>query len=183
MHALIADGAVARYPYTGTDLRRDNPGVSFPAGVLSDATLAQWGVLPVADTAPPAHDPNSQRVEQATPELVAGQWVQRWRIVALTPAEVAQRLQALQDEIVAQTQQRLDTFARTRGYDGILSACTYATSAVPKFAAEGQYCVDARDSTWATLYTLLAQVQAGTRPVPSGYADIEPLLPGLAWPT
>ena len=89
---------------------------------------------------------------------------------------------SLQDQIVTATQKRLDDFARTRNYDGILSACTYATSAVPKFAAEGQYAVQARDATWATLYTILAEVEAGTRPVPSGYADIEPDLPALAWP-
>lgn len=88
----------------------------------------------------------------------------------------------IQASIVSATQQRLDAFARTRNYDGILSACTYATSAVPKFAAEGQYAVQARDATWATLYTILAEVEAGTRPVPSGYADIEPDLPALAWP-
>ena len=32
----------------------------------------------------------------------------------------------IQAEIVAAAQQRLDDFARTRNYDGILSACTYA---------------------------------------------------------
>ena len=85
-------------------------------------------------------------------------------------------------ECVERTQKRLDDFARTRNYDGILSACTYATSTVPKFATEGQYCVNARDRTWAMLYQLLAEVQAGTRPMPSGYADIEPLLPVLEWP-
>lgn len=85
-------------------------------------------------------------------------------------------------ECVNLTQKRLDDFARTRNYDNILSACTYATSTVPKFAAEGQYCVAARDNTWATLYQVLAEVEAGTRQIPSGYADIEPLLPVLEWP-
>ena len=80
------------------------------------------------------------------------------------------------------TQKRLDDFAKTRLYDGILSACTYATSSVQKFQAEGQYCVNARDTTWATLYTILGEVQQGTRPVPSGFADIEPLLPALVRP-
>ena len=88
----------------------------------------------------------------------------------------------IQAEIVDATQQRLDDFARTRGYDGILSACTYATSPTPRFAAEGQYCVEARDATWAKLYEMLDEVLAGTRPMPSGYADVEPELPALAWP-
>lgn len=89
----------------------------------------------------------------------------------------------IQQEIVTATQQRLDDFARTRNYDGILSLCTYATSTVPKFAAEGQYGVTARDATWAKLYEMLAEVEAGARPVPGGYADIEPELPVLAWPS
>jgi hypothetical protein len=90
--------------------------------------------------------------------------------------------EVLQAEIVEATQKRLDDFARTRNYDGILSLCTYATSSVPKFQAEGQYGVNARDNTWATLYTILAEVEAGTRPMPTGYADIEADLPELTWP-
>ena len=85
-------------------------------------------------------------------------------------------------EIVTSTQARLDTFAQTKSYDGILSACTYASSAIPKFKLEGQYCVDQRDSTWNTLYSILAQVKAGTMPMPKGYSDVESLLPILTWP-
>lgn len=88
----------------------------------------------------------------------------------------------IRDSIVRDTQRRLDQFANTRGYDGILSLCTYATSTVPKFASEGQYGVEARDATWANLYEVLAEVEDGTRPMPAGYADIEPELPVLAWP-
>jgi hypothetical protein len=88
----------------------------------------------------------------------------------------------IQAEIEAAVQKRLDDFAATRYYNGILSACTYATSAVPRFKTEGQYCVQARDATWAKCYQMLAEVQAGTRPMPSGYADIEGELPVLAWP-
>jgi hypothetical protein len=89
----------------------------------------------------------------------------------------------IQDEIVTATQQRLDDFAKTRNYDGILSACTYAADPNPKFAFEGQYCIDARGATWTKLYEIMAEVEAGTRPMPSGYADIEGDLPVLAWPT
>ncbi len=89
---------------------------------------------------------------------------------------------ALQQSIVAAAQKRLDDFARTRNYDGILSAATYATSTNAKFAAEGQYCVLARDQTWAALYAILVQVELGNRPVPTGFADIEDELPVLAWP-
>ena len=90
-------------------------------------------------------------------------------------------IQQLEIEILMATQQRLDDFARTRNYDNILSACTYATSTVPQFQAEGQRAVDLRDLTWASLYQLLGEVQNGTRPIPTSYSDIESELPALSW--
>jgi hypothetical protein len=79
-------------------------------------------------------------------------------------------------------QARLDAFARTRNYDSILSACTYATSMNPKFAAEGQYCVEARDATWVKCYEVFHAVQSGQRPIPS-WEELEAELPPLEWPT
>lgn len=89
------------------------------------------------------------------------------------------------EQITAQytvgVQQHLDTFARTRNYDGILSAATYATSQVAKFNAEGQYAVEARDATWAKCYEILAAVEAGTRPMPT-LDELLAELPVLTWP-
>ncbi|MDR2489019.1 MAG: hypothetical protein LBD42_05975 [Desulfovibrio sp.] len=81
----------------------------------------------------------------------------------------------------AAIQSRLDAFAQTRGYDGILSAATYATSTVPKFAAEGQYAVEARDATWAKGYEILDAVLSGQRPMPT-IEEVMEELPPLAWP-
>lgn len=105
-----------------------------------------------------------------------------WTVLPEYPQPPTPTPDRIQTEIVTATQQRLDDFARTRNYDGILSLCTYATSTVPKFQAEGQYGVTARDATWAKLYAMLSEVEAGTRPVPTGFADIEPELPALTWP-
>lgn len=96
-------------------------------------------------------------------------------VSAPTPEEI-------QSSIIQAVQLRLDTFAKSRNYDSILSASTYATSAVLRFQTEGQTAVNARDNTWATLYTILGEVQAGARPMPSAYADIEAELPALEWP-
>lgn len=138
-----------------------------------------------------------ERIDGALPEgITVGGMVRQGAELVLDPDLLAQHeatvltahVQRLQKGIVVAVQKRLDAFAQTRGYDGILSACTYALSAVPKFAAEGQYCTDARDATWAGLYQLLATVQAGNWPtegagqMPAGYADIEPELPVLEWP-
>lgn len=78
-------------------------------------------------------------------------------------------------------QMYLDDFARTRNFDNILSAATYATSTVPKFRAEGQYAVEARDLTWAKGYEILDEVMSGQRPMPD-LDDVLAELPILAWP-
>lgn len=86
------------------------------------------------------------------------------------------------DHATRSVQKRLDDFAKTRNYDGILSAATYATSVVQKLAAEGQYAVNARDSSWSALYAMMGEVQAGTRAMPVSYAEVEAVLPALEWP-
>ncbi len=182
MFALVKDGAVVRYPYTPTDAKFDNPNASIPSAP-SDSDMEPVGAFRVFFTTQPAVTAQQVLAEGIpTFNAEANRWEQSWLVRDKTVEEMAAEAAALQQSIVAATQARLDDFARTRNYDGILSACTYATSSVPKFRTEGQYCVDARDNTWATLYQLLAEVEAGTRPVPSGYAEIEPLLPELTWP-
>ena len=98
------------------------------------------------------------------------------------PVVVPPTPEQIQAMIVTATQQRLDDFAKTRNYDGILSACTYAPSLIDRFRTDGVYCVGARDNTWAALYAFMADVQAGTKPMPTSFADVEPLLPVLSWP-
>lgn len=102
--------------------------------------------------------------------------------VAIVPHVPVKTPSELQAEIIAAVGARLDAFAQQRMYDNILSAATYATSPVPQFQVEGQRAVELRDQTWAVLYQMLAEVQAGTRPMPSAFADIESELPALIWP-
>ena len=78
-------------------------------------------------------------------------------------------------------QQHLDTTARTRNYDGILSACSYATSTSPPFSLEGVAAVAWRDAVWLYCYQQLAAVQAGTRDVPASTAAFINELPVISW--
>ena len=85
--------------------------------------------------------------------------------------------------LAAQIQQRLDDFVRTRGYDDILAAISYATSTVDDFRTEGQVAIEARDTTWAAFHAILNQALAGEREMPESIADLEDELPTLTWPT
>ena len=101
--------------------------------------------------------------------------------LAQQPTE-AEKNAALKQAIIDATQARLDKAAKDHGYDSILSLCTYAASAVPRFATEGQYGVQLRDATWAKLVMIYADVEVGTRPIPT-WEQVEAELPAIEWPT
>ncbi|MFA6213535.1 MAG: hypothetical protein WC714_29125 [Candidatus Obscuribacterales bacterium] len=84
-------------------------------------------------------------------------------------------------DFTAAVQAHLDATARTRNYDGILSACSYATSTNLPFSVEGQACVAWRDAVWLYCYQQLALVQSGARAVPESTAAFIAELPAISW--
>ena len=90
-------------------------------------------------------------------------------------------LAALKQSLTSAVQKHMDNTAKERNFDDILSLCTYATSAKPKFAAEGQAGVSWRDEVWAKGYTILADVEAGTRSIPT-VDELLSELPSFVWP-
>lgn len=87
---------------------------------------------------------------------------------------------AIIQEVTRHVQNMLDNFARTRGYDNIVSASSYANSTVAQFAAEAARCITLRDQCWATCYTIMEDVKAGKRPMPTVEQIIDEL-PQLTW--
>jgi hypothetical protein len=87
----------------------------------------------------------------------------------------------IQAELTNAVQRHLDSTARTRDYDGILSLASYAPSTVPKFAAEGLAGVAWRDAVWAYCWGVLADVGNGLRPIPTA-AELVAELPAMSWP-
>lgn len=91
-------------------------------------------------------------------DLVNGVWVlNQARELAATKADLTNAVQLM-----------LDQTAQVRGYDGIISAISYADeNAVPAFAVEGKAFRAWRSNVWAACLTVLAEVEAGTRAVPT----------------
>ena len=84
--------------------------------------------------------------------------------------------------LTAAVQAHLDTAAQAAGYDNIYTAVTYADEpAVPKFQAEGRAFRAWRSLVWAHCYQVLADVQAGTRAIPTA-AQLIAELPALDLP-
>lgn len=142
------------------------------------------GTVDAIEATPPDvgwYAPAGVKVAQSNPPTdEPGKWIEEggvWREVAL------EDVQAI---FMAKIQDRLDSFARSdnKAYDNMLSACTYATSTNPVFGAEGQYCVQQRDDTWAAandfLNTVLPKVMEGKRPIPT-WEEVEAVLPVLSW--
>jgi len=92
-----------------------------------------------------------------------------------------ERMVALKQSLTSAVQKHMDDTAQKRNFDDILSLCTYATSAKPKFKAEGQAGVEWRDDVWLYCYAELDKVLAGERGTPTTQELIDEL-PVFTWP-
>lgn len=149
------------------------PNTSIPRPFRAPEGYAEVQPAPI-----PEYDPITQVVAETDPALGDDGWVQTWAVVQLAPEQVAANTFAA---VRAAVQEMLDTKAAERSYDGILSAATYVTSTVPKFAAEAQACIAWRDVCWDACYAILNEVQTGARPLPT-VAQVLAEMPTLEWP-
>ena len=97
-----------------------------------------------------------------------------------TPPPYVPTSEQIQQRLTFVAQLHLDAKAREKGYDNIVSACSYA--AVPNiFQAEGIAFINWRSDVWAHCYQALADVQAQARPIPTE-AELLAELPAFVEP-
>jgi hypothetical protein len=84
-------------------------------------------------------------------------------ILSAPPPLTAQQQQELLEQSV---QNHMDEQAKLKGYDSILSACSYA-AAPNQFQVESKSFLTWRAACWAYCYQVQANVIAGTQPMPT----------------
>ena len=91
-----------------------------------------------------------------------------------------EQTEQLTKQFTQSVQKWMDVKAQERGYDNIISACTYAGSTDEKFAAEGKAAKEWRDKVWRHCYDVVAQVVSGNRDIPT-ISELLAELPKLEW--
>jgi hypothetical protein len=106
-------------------------------------------------------------------------WLAAGNVPTPLPGPTPEQLVA---QVEAAIQAELDRQAQAKGYDSILSACTYAMQpANAPFQAEGAAFVTWRSAVWHQARVALAAVQAGTKPMPTP-AEAVAAMPALVLP-
>lgn len=86
------------------------------------------------------------------------------QITSKTYGDTPEEIQAM---LTVKVQKYLDTTAQKLGYDSCLSVCSYVDTGVAKFDQEGEAFRKWRSQVWAKGYEIVAQVQDGSREIPT----------------
>ena len=151
--------------HTIVDIRNENPNISIPDGV--DCT--EYGYAFYIEVEKPQ--------VPAWYDLIEGTPVNNTQVWTLSKHSKDRIISSVSTILRGQ----MDEFAKKRGYDNMLSACSYATSTNATYAAEGQHCVNTRDQQWSTLYALFDQIDSGAIEMPTSVDEFVKLLPTMQW--
>lgn len=99
MYVKLTNNQPSKFPYTLADLRRDNPGTSFPADITNEL-MSSFNVYPVAATPAPEFDSKTHRAKQGV-ELVDSAWTQVWHLQELPEPQASANIRASRNQRLA----------------------------------------------------------------------------------
>lgn len=173
------DIATGRYPVSSAAIREAFPSTSFPEH-LDEADLSSFGFAPVRLSPRPVFDPMTHAVYEGEPELADGIYSQTWVIRAKTPEE----LSAAQTELLASYTSALDAHidatAKADRWDNRIT-CVMRAGYPNQWQAKGIAFGTWMDTCYALAYQIMADVQAGTRALPTIQEFISEM-PVMEWP-
>ena len=114
------------------------------------------------------------------PTFPQEEWVINWTTQTIERDEV-KRVEAKISSIQTSVQDMLDSKAQEKGYDTIISACSYTGYPNP-FKVESELYTEWRGNVWATCYQILGEWENGIIPEPSE-EEVLAQLPELAIPS
>jgi hypothetical protein len=133
----------------------DENGTQHPGQLLRDTSFREsQGITEIED--PERGDDETQY----TQEIDVDPWV------IITNKSPEQIKEITISKLTNAVQSKLDIDAQEKGYDSILSACSYA-GFTNLFQAEGISFLEWRSACWSKCYQVLAEVEANTRTTPT----------------
>jgi len=128
MFYVLTDGDdnVVRYPYTLTDLKFDNPGISFPE-TITDEVAANLNCFPVVPGTQPVIADTYTVNYEASVVKQGDQWVQQWVSTAATPEEIEERTDDKATELRVERLRLLEQFDWTQLPDVPVDTAAWAT--------------------------------------------------------
>ena len=165
--------------YSIARLRADNPNVSFPK-TISETVLAEYDVYKVVEQVEPEIDPTTHKVVVKGIENIDGVWTQTVEVVPLTEEEIQIAFDARIQFFKNIVSEYLDQAVIEKGYDNIVSACSYA-GYPNEYQLEAQAAIEFRASVWSMCYTILDDVKNKVRTEPTE-EELLNELPTIVWP-
>jgi len=164
---------------TVADFRSENPLTSF-GPLVSDAELASVGLVNLVDVHAPGFDPMLHDEVLQGIAQVDGVWLATYGHVD-KPMPTEQRMAIVVQRCDEALTAHLEATAKARRWDGRISLAVRAGYPNPwqqEAIAFGTW----MDACNALAYQLMADVQAGRRPLPASPKELIDLLPPMVWP-
>lgn len=140
--------------------------------------VANGYVVEVFETMPVFHPDLMAQIRVDAPADVEPNWAFDGTAYSAPPGP----LPPTERDYLFAVQAALDGKAQERHYDNIVSACSYAGSAVMAFDAESVALKAWRDEVWLSCYAALEKIEAGQVPRPS-ITEFIATLPQFTWPS
>jgi hypothetical protein len=107
MYVLVENENVIKYPYSFSQLREDNPNVSYTRNP-TDETLEYFNIFRVNEVPQPEIDEIKQNIVEGIPEFKSGQWYQTWDVYSASEKEIEVRIDILKKKINLERDRRID---------------------------------------------------------------------------
>lgn len=118
MFLLAINGVVIKYPYAISELKKDNPQISFPDNLTSQRSLlAKFNVFEVRNVAKPTNVAFNFNIVESTPVRLNGIWYQKWELIKISADEEYKKIQKQWDTIRVQRTEYLYQTDWTQGTD------------------------------------------------------------------